>query len=93
VTSVADPGSGAFLDPGIRKRFFPDPGSQTYIFESLVKNFFGKFYNSVKIGQNFFLQHFKNKFMATKKGRTTYFFSSLSFVAVFGSGIEIWDPG
>jgi hypothetical protein len=28
-------------------------------------------------------------FVAAKKGRTTYFFSSLSFVAVFGSGI--WD--
>ncbi len=38
--SVADPdpGSGAFLTPrsGIRNRFFPDPGSQTYIFESLM---------------------------------------------------------
>jgi hypothetical protein len=33
-----DPGSGAFLTPesGIRNRFFPDPGSQTHIFESLV---------------------------------------------------------
>ncbi len=38
-TSVADPdpGSGAFLTPGsgIRNRLFPDPGSQTHIFESL----------------------------------------------------------
>jgi hypothetical protein len=34
-----DPGSGAFLTPvsGIRERFFPDPGSQAHIFESLVK--------------------------------------------------------
>jgi hypothetical protein len=36
--SVADPdpGSGAFLTPGsgIRNRFFPDPGSQTHMFES-----------------------------------------------------------
>jgi hypothetical protein len=31
------------------------------------------------------------KFVATKKGRTTNFFSLLSFAAVFGSGI--WDPG
>jgi hypothetical protein len=30
-------------------------------------------------------------FMVTKKGRTTNFFSPLSFVAVFGSGIR--DPG
>jgi hypothetical protein len=38
--SVADPdpGSDAFLTPesGIRDRFFPDPGSRTHIFESLV---------------------------------------------------------
>ncbi len=31
------------------------------------------------------------KFVATKKGMTTKFFSPLSFVAVFGSGIR--DPG
>jgi hypothetical protein len=31
------------------------------------------------------------KFMATKKGMTTNFFSPLSFIAVFGSGIR--DPG
>ncbi len=109
--SVADPdpGSSAFLTPGpgsgIRNRFFPDPGfcisdpgSQTYIFESFSDKFLGKkFYNSLKTGPNFFLQHFKNKiiynfvtFVATKKGLTTQFFSSLSFVAVFRSGIG--DP-
>jgi hypothetical protein len=42
-SSVADPdpGSGAFLTPGfgIRNRFFPDPGSQTHFFESLVTIF------------------------------------------------------
>ncbi len=62
--SVADPGSGAFLTPGsgIRNRFFPDPGSQIHIFESLVTVFLGKkFYNSLKIGPNFFLHHFKTK--------------------------------
>jgi hypothetical protein len=47
-----DPGSGAFLTPGsgirclfdpwIRDRFFPDPGSQTHIFESLVTIFWVK---------------------------------------------------
>ncbi len=59
----------------------------------------------MKTGPVFFLQHFKNKiiynfvkFVATKKGLTTNFFSPLSFVAVFGSGIrdpgsEIRDPG
>jgi hypothetical protein len=43
-SSVADPGSGAFLTPGsgIRNRFFPDPGSQTHIFESLVTIFWVK---------------------------------------------------
>jgi hypothetical protein len=57
-----------------------------------------KFYNSLKIGQNFFLQHFKNKiiynflvkFMAAKKVLPTNIFSPLSFLAVFGSGIP--DP-
>jgi hypothetical protein len=58
-SSVADPGSGAFLTPGsgIRNRFFPDPGSPTHIFESLLVIFLSKkFYNSLKIGPNFFLQ-------------------------------------
>ncbi len=93
VTSVADPGSGAFLTPGsgIRYRFFPGPGSQTHIFESLVKIEF------LKLIQIFF-RHFKNKiifnfvkFVATKKCTTANFFSPLSFVAVFVSGIR--DPG
>jgi hypothetical protein len=62
-----------------------------------------QFYNSLKTGPNFFLQHFKTKiifnfvkYVAGKKGLTN-FFSPLS-VAVFGSGIrdpgsEIRDPG
>jgi hypothetical protein len=96
-SEIRDPGSGAFLTPGsgIRNRFFPDPGSQIHIFE-LSDNFLGKkFYNSLKIGPNFFLQHFKTKiicnfvkFVATLKVMTTNFFSPLSFVAVFGSGIR-----
>ncbi len=49
-SSVADPdpGSGAFLTPGseIRNRFFPDPGSQTNIFESLVTIFWVKFFEN-----------------------------------------------
>jgi len=61
--SVADPGSGAFLTTGsgILNRFFPDPGSQTHIFESLVTFLGKKFYNSLKFGPLFFLQQFKNK--------------------------------
>ncbi len=57
-----------------------------------------KFYNSLKIRQNYVLQHFKNKiifnfvkFVATKNSMTTNFFSLLSFVAVIGS--EIRDSG
>jgi hypothetical protein len=48
VSSVADPdpGSGAFLtlDPGSGEGFFriPDLGSQTYIYESLMTNFWVK---------------------------------------------------
>jgi hypothetical protein len=46
MTSVADPdpGSGAFLSlgSGIRNRIFPDTGSQTHIFESLVRIFWVK---------------------------------------------------
>jgi hypothetical protein len=75
ITSVADPdpgsGIGCFLtpgsgilDPGSGKGFFriPDPGSQDHIFKSFFDNFFGKkFYNSLKIGQNFFFSTSKLK--------------------------------
>jgi hypothetical protein len=46
--SVPDPGSGFFVTTGsgIRNRFFPDPGSQTLIFESLVTFMGGKVYIS-----------------------------------------------
>jgi hypothetical protein len=95
-SSVADPdpGSSAFLTPGSGMGFFriPDP---KYFLE-LRDNFLGKrFYNSLKIGPIFFLQHFKNKiifnfvkFVATEKSATTNIFSPLSFVAVFGSEIR-----
>ncbi len=92
---------------GIRKRFISDPGSRIpdpkLIIWELAENFLGKkFYNSLKFVPNFFLQQFKNKiilhfvkFVATKNVWTK-FFSPLSFVAVFGSGIRdlgsgIWD--
>jgi hypothetical protein len=54
----------------------------------------------MKIGPNLFLQHFKHKIInnfvesvATKKGMTTFFFSLLSFVPVFGSGIRDLGSG
>jgi hypothetical protein len=57
-----------------------------------------KFYNSLNIGPHFFLQHLKTKiicnfvkFVVTQKVMTTNFFSPLSLVAIFGSGIR--DPG
>jgi hypothetical protein len=62
-----------------------------------------KFYNSLKIGPNYFLQHFKNKiiynivkFVATKKGMTTIVFHpSLLFpILDAGSGMgKNRDPG
>jgi hypothetical protein len=62
-----------------------------------------KFYNSLKTGPNYFLQHLKNKillnfviFVATKKGVTTNFFH-LSLLLLFldpGSGMgKNQDPG
>jgi hypothetical protein len=66
--NVADQGSGAFLTPGpgsgIRNKFFPDPGSwipNPYFLELSDKFLGKKFYNSLKTGPNFVLQHFKNK--------------------------------
>ena len=98
MASVADldPGSGAFStldpDPGSGIGFSPDPGSQTPYFLELSDKFLG---NSLKTDPNIFLQHLKNKiifnfvkFVATKKGLTTYFFSPL-FCCCFW----IRDPG
>ncbi len=90
------------LDPdtGSGIGFFPDPGSRIPdpkpIFLELSNKFLGKeFYNSLKTDPNFILRHLKNliifnfeKFVATKKGLTNNFFSPLSFIAVFGSGIR-----
>ncbi len=105
--SVADPdpGSGAFLtldqDPGSGIGFFriPDPNP---IFLELSDKFLGKkFYNSLKTGLIFFLQHLKNKilfnfvkFVVTKKILTTNFFTPL-FCCCFwirDPGPEILDP-
>jgi hypothetical protein len=103
-------GSGVFLTPGswIRNRFqvdpesrIPDPKPQTHIFSD---NFLGKkFYNSLKIGHNFFLQHFINKiifnfvkFMATKKGMATNFFRPSLLLLFLDPGSRMGknqDPG
>jgi hypothetical protein len=88
-----DPGSGIgfFRIPALGSQF------QTHIFGSLVTNFLVK--SSIilrKLAEIFFFSISKNKiifnfvkFMATKKVLKINFFSPLSFVAVFGSGI--WD--
>ncbi len=100
--SVADPdpGSGAFLTPGSRIGFFPDPDLGSRIpnpyFWELSDNFLGKkFYDSLKIGPSFFLQHFKNKyvvfnfvkFIASKKRYDKKFFFHPCLSLVF------WYPG
>ncbi len=99
ITQCCGSGIRCLFDPGIRNRFFPDPGSQIHIFESLVTIFWVKssiilwklaeiFFFSTKIICNFV------KFVATWKVMTTNFFSPLSFVAVFGSGMgKNQDPG
>ncbi len=98
---VADP------DPGSGIGFFriPDLGSRIpnpYFWE-LSDNFLGKkFYNSLKIGQIFFLQHFKNKIdqfceiYGSKKRYDNKFFFTTVFHCCFwirDPGSEIRDPG
>ncbi len=111
---IRDPGSGIRypvlfwpLDPGsgIRNRFFPDPGFRIpdpkLIFLRAWWQFIEqKFYNSLKIGPNFFLQHFKNKimfnyvnFVTTKKGMTTNFFHPSLLLLFLDPGSKIRDPG
>jgi hypothetical protein len=101
-SSVADPdpGSDAFLTPGsgIRNMFFPDLGSRipNPYFLELSDKFLGKkFYNSLKMAQIFFLQHFKNKIVqfceiyVSKKGITNFFHPCLSLLFLDpGSGIR-----
>ncbi len=89
-----DPGSGAFLTPGsgIPNPYFWEPND----------NFLGKkFYNYLKIGPNFFLQHFKNKIAqfceiyGSKKmvWQQIFFHPCLSLLFLDpGSGINIPDP-
>jgi hypothetical protein len=94
------PGPGS----GIRYRFFSGYRIPTPYFLEHIDKFLGKkFYNSLKTGPNFFLQHLENKiiynfvkFVATKKGLTTNFFHP-SLLLLFldpGSGMDKnQDPG
>ena len=85
------------LDPGSGLGFFRIPDPKT-IFLRAYWQFLGKkFCNSLKIDPNYFLQHFKNKiifnivkFVATKKGMTTIFFTPLF---CWGFWIRIRDSG
>jgi hypothetical protein len=98
-------GSGirCLFDPWTGFFRIPDLGSRipTQYFLELSDKFLGKkFYNSLKSGPNFFLQHLKNKiifnfvkFVAIKKGLSKKNFSPFSFVAVFGSGIRVPGSG
>ncbi len=87
IRCLFDPGPGSGID------FFPDPGSRIpdlrsripnpYFLELSDKFLCKKFYNSLKTGPNF-LQHLKKKiifnfvkFVATKKGLITNFFTPL----------------
>ncbi len=100
--------SVAVPDPGSRIGFFriPDLGSRIpnpYFWEISDRFFVKKFYNSLKIGLNFFLQHFKNKiiynfvkFMATKKLWQLFFVHPCLLMRFLdpGSGMgKNQDPG
>ncbi len=82
VLRIRDPVPFWPLDPGSEIGFFriPDLGSRIpnpYFWE-LRDNFLGKkFYNSLKIGPNIFLQHFKNK-----KGQ---------FCEIYDSKKKVWQ--
>ena len=59
-----------------------------------------KFYNSLKIASNYFLQHFKNKiifnfvkFAATKNGMIKKMFHPSHLLLFLDPGSEIRDPG
>jgi hypothetical protein len=94
-------GSGSvircYFDPWTRIRDLGSRISTPYFLELSDKFLGEKIYISFKTGPIFFSSAFINKiifnfvkFVAAKKGLTTNFFSPLSFVAVFGSGIR--DP-
>ena len=65
VLRIRDPVPFWPLDPGSGIGFFRipdlDPGSLPHIFQNLLTILVKKFYNSLKIGPNFFLQQFKTE--------------------------------
>ncbi len=85
---------------GIRNRFFPDPGSQTHIFESLVSFLWVKYTIVLcKLAQIFFFSS-SNKiifslviFVATKKGRTANIYPLHHLLLLLDPGSEIRDLG
>ncbi len=81
-------GSGAFLTPGSR---IPNP----YFWE-LSDNFLDKkFYNSLKICPNFFLQHFKTKIIfnfCEICGYIKSYENKFFFTPLFWCCFWIWDP-
>ncbi len=105
ISSVADPDPVPFwpLDPGSGIGFFPDLESRIpnpYFWE-LIDNFWGKkFYNSLKIGPNFFLQHFKTKIICNsvkmwlhKKLWQQFLFHPSLLLLFLDPGSEIQYPG
>ncbi len=97
ISSVPDPGSGAFFTPRSGIDFFrmSDSGSPTHIFESLVTIFWVR--TSIILWPKFFSSAFWKyniqfcEICGYKKSMTTNILSPLSFVALFGFGIR--DPG
>ncbi len=95
------------LDRGSGLGFFriPDLGSRipSPYFWELGDNFLGKkFYNSLKIGPNFFLQHFKNKIVqfcemddSKKRYDNSFFFTNVFHCCFWirDPRSEIRDPG
>ncbi len=99
-----DPGSGIgfFRIPDLGSRI-PDLGSRipNPYFWQLRENFLGKkFYNSLKIGPIFFLQHFINNIVqfsemydSKKKVWQLIFFHQCLLLLFLDPGSEIRDPG
>jgi hypothetical protein len=100
-----DPGSeigfseSRILDFGSRILDFGSRIPNPYVWDFSDNCLGKKFYISLKIGPNFFLQHFKNKiidnfvkFEATEKGMTKNFNYSL-LLLFLDRGSEIRDPG
>ncbi len=102
VLRIRDPVPFWPLDPGSGIGFFRIPDRSRIPnpdFWELSDNFLGKkFYNSLIIGPNFFLQHFKTKtmysfvkFVATLKGMTSNFFYPSLLLLFLDPGSEIRD--